>query len=305
MIGTPGRLEDLANEGALDLSGVRIAVLDEADRMLDLGFEPAVRALLRRTSAAERHTAMFSATWPPAVEAVARAFLRSPVTVRVGRPRETDAPEANKRVKQLVEVCEPRDKDRRLEALLKEYHSSRTNRVLVFALYKKEAARIERQLQARGWHCCAIHGDLSQPARTAALTAFRSGSCPLLIATDVAARGLDVPDVDVVLNYTFPLTIEDYVHRIGRTARAGRTGTAYTLFTKEDKVRGREDRWLEYELTLLGSFWRTRECPASCRYGGACCSSGVRDEHQEEGAPALRQPLQPRRAPGKGQSRKV
>jgi ATP-dependent RNA helicase DBP3 len=141
VVGTPGRLEDLASEGALDLSGVTYAVLDEADRMLDLGFEPAVRSLLSQT-AKQRNTAMFSATWPPAVQAVAAAFIRDPVTVRVGKAHE--APEANKRVVQVVEVCEPHDKDRRLEALLKQYHSTRKNRVLIFALYKKEAARLER-----------------------------------------------------------------------------------------------------------------------------------------------------------------
>jgi ATP-dependent RNA helicase DBP3 len=116
----------------------------------------------------------------------------------------------------------------------------RDNRVLVFGLYKKEAERLEYSLRKDGWDCCSIHGNKTQVARTAALAQFKDGSCPLLIATDVAARGLDIPNVEAVINFTFPLTIEDYVHRIGRTGRAGKTGVSYTFFQPGDKSHAGE-----------------------------------------------------------------
>lgn len=132
-------------------------------------------------------------------------------------------------------------RDDRLLALLQKYHSSRSNRIIIFVLYKKEAPRVESLLKRKGWKAAAIHGDISQAQRTAAVEAFKAGTCPLLIATDVAARGLDIPDVEVVINYSFPLTIEDYVHRIGRTGRAGKTGTAVTFFVgANDKPRAGE-----------------------------------------------------------------
>merc|ERR1712157_105050 len=117
---------------------------------------------------------------------------------------------------------------------------SRSNRILLFVLYKKEAVRVHRMLQNRGWNCCAIHGDNSQFQRIEAVEKFKTGQVPLLIATDVAARGLDIPDVEYVINYSFPLTIEDYVHRIGRTGRAGKTGVSHTYFTNFDKPRAGE-----------------------------------------------------------------
>jgi ATP-dependent RNA helicase DBP3 len=151
-----------------------------------------------------------------------------------------DSLSANKRVSQTVEVIEDRARESRLRALLNQYHGKRNNRVLVFALYKKEAERLEHQLRRDGWNCCSIHGNKNQAARTQALSQFKDGSCPLLIATDVAARGLDIPNVEVVLNFTFPLTIEDYVHRIGRTGRAGKTGISHTFFQPGDKSHAGE-----------------------------------------------------------------
>lgn len=134
-----------------------------------------------------------------------------------------------------MEVLDPVQKESRLLELLKKYHD-RKNRVLIFALYKKEAGRLENLLKRNGYNVGAIHGDLTQDQRTRSLEGFRSGAVPLLIATDVAARGIDIPDVEYVINVTFPLTVEDYCHRIGRTGRAGKTGVSHTFFTVVDKA---------------------------------------------------------------------
>ncbi|KAK9120482.1 hypothetical protein Syun_018099 [Stephania yunnanensis] len=231
VIGTPGRVKDLVESGHCHLSKVSYVVLDEADRMLDMGFEPEVRSILSHTCPV-RQMVMFSATWPPAVHNLAQEFMsKNIVKVVVGSEDLT----ANHDVMQIVEVIDDRSRDARLIALLEKYHKSQRNRVLVFVLYKKEASRVERMLQTRGWKAVSVHGDRSQQDRTAALASFRDGACPLMVATDVAARGLDIPDVEVVINYSFPLTTEDYVHRIGRTGRAGKKGVSHTFFMRENK----------------------------------------------------------------------
>ncbi|KAJ3047490.1 RNA-dependent ATPase [Rhizophlyctis rosea] len=233
IVATPGRLIDLVEEerSACDLSDISYLVLDEADRMLDLGFEEAIKKILPHLKRKERQTVMFSATWPSAIQKLSGQYLNDPVKVTVG---STDLA-ANTSIEQRVEVLEPRAKESRLLDLLKQYHKSRKNRILIFALYKKEAARLEGFLKRNGYNVGAIHGDLGQHQRTQALERFKDGSCPLLIATDVAARGIDIPNVEYVINVTFPLTVEDYCHRIGRTGRAGKTGISHTLFTVEDK----------------------------------------------------------------------
>ncbi|KAI5082198.1 hypothetical protein GOP47_0002365 [Adiantum capillus-veneris] len=236
IVATPGRLQDLVEEGCCALQKVSFVVLDEADRMLDLGFEEAVRALIGQTSKS-RQTIMFSATWPSAVDQLAKEFMRgSPIKVIVGSQDLA----ANHSVTQVVEVIDTTLRDARLLELLKKYHKSERNRILVFVLYKKEAVRVENMLQRRGWNVSAVHGDKGQFDRNKAVMSFKDGTCPLLIATDVAARGLDIPDVEYVINYSFPLTTEDYVHRIGRTGRAGKSGIAHTFFTQADKARAGE-----------------------------------------------------------------
>lgn len=185
-----------------------------------------MRSIIEFTDPARR-TVMFTATWPDSVRTLAAEFLASPVRVNVGSQELA----ANVRVSQTVEVLDESRKAARLPQLLAQYHKSRTNRVLIFALYKKEAARLEQDIARAGYRGIAIHGDMTQAARTQALQQFKDGVVPLLVATDVAARGLDIPDVEVVINYTFPLTIEDYIHRIGRTGRGGKTGISHTLFT--------------------------------------------------------------------------
>ncbi|KAL6578703.1 hypothetical protein OROMI_008919 [Orobanche minor] len=231
VIGTPGRLKDLIEMRVCLLKDVSFVVLDEADRMLDMGFEPEVRSILSQTCSV-RQMVMFSATWPLPVHQLAQEFMDPcPVKVVVG----SEDLAANHDVMQIVEVLDDRARDDRLHTLLEKYHKSRKNRVLVFVLYKKEASRVENMLQNRGWKVVSISGDKAQNARTQALSLFKDGTCPLMVATDVAARGLDIPDVEVVINYSFPLTTEDYVHRIGRTGRAGKKGVAHTFFTNENK----------------------------------------------------------------------
>lgn len=205
VVGTPGRVQDLLQDGCLRLGAVSYAVLDEADRMLDLGFEPSVRAILAAT-APTRQTLMFSATWPAAVRALAGEFMSNPIKVTVG----SEALSANHSVAQVVEVVDMGAKEGRLLSLLAQHKAKKT---IVFVLYKKEASRMEAFLQRKGWRVAAVHGDLSQQARSQAVESFKAGHAPLLLATDVAARGLDIPDVDLVINYSFPLTTEDYVHR--------------------------------------------------------------------------------------------
>jgi ATP-dependent RNA helicase DBP3 len=239
VVGTPGRIVDFIDEGTLKLSEVEFFVLDEADRMLDMGFEPAIRQVVAQLPA-KRQTIMFSATWPTDIQAMANRYLSKPIKITIGGSADGEA-KACVRVQQIVEVIQdPFRRDARLKELLKKYHPQRKNRVIIFVLYKKEAVRLEQSLSRAGWKVASIHGDKTQADRTKALNSFKDASSPLLIATDVASRGLDIPDVEYVINFSFPLTIEDYIHRIGRTGRAGKSGIAHTFFTDLDKPHAGE-----------------------------------------------------------------
>lgn len=239
IVATPGRLNDLlSEEGAKGLKKAKFLVLDEADRMLDKGFEDDIRKIVSATAPPnERQTLMFTATWPPSVRELAATFMTQPVRINIGDNPDGEL-RANTRIAQTVEVVNPRDKEYRLLQLLKQHQSGKQkdDRILVFCLYKKEATRVENFIRSKGFRVAGIHGDLSQAQRIASLSAFKEGKVPLLVATDVAARGLDIPAVKLVINVTFPLTAEDYVHRIGRTGRAGKEGKAITLFTENDKA---------------------------------------------------------------------
>ncbi|KAL8968459.1 MAG: hypothetical protein Q9197_004869 [Variospora fuerteventurae] len=241
VVATPGRLQDLIDEGSADLSQVQYLVLDEADRMLEKGFDDAIRKIVSTVppTAHGRQTLMFTATWPESVRELAATFMAQPVRITIGEDNADGELRANTRIEQRVEVVDPRGKEVRMLQIIKKHQSgqSKNDRVLVFCLYKKEATRVEGFLRSKGLRVAGIHGDLSQGAREAALAGFKKGECPLLVATDVAARGLDIPHVKLVLNVTFPLTVEDYVHRIGRTGRAGAQGLAITLFTEHDKAQ--------------------------------------------------------------------
>jgi ATP-dependent RNA helicase DBP3 len=251
IVATPGRLNDFLSEGAIELSAAGFVCLDEADRMLDRGFEEDIKKILQAVAPGpERQTVMFTATWPVSVRQLASSYMKDPVQVYIGNNPNGDL-RANLRIEQSVEVMDPRSKDFRLVQLLRdEQKKSKKARILVFCLYKKEATRVETNLRNKGFNVAGIHGDLSQVKRTASLQSFKTGEVPILVATDVAARGLDIPAVRLVVNVTFPLTAEDYVHRIGRyvwfllftrdlpedsTGRAGETGRAITFFTEHDK----------------------------------------------------------------------
>ena len=234
VVATPGRLLALLEEGSLSLRRVELLVLDEADRMLDMGFEEAVRAILAQlggtaTQGGRRQTVMFSATWPTSVQRLANEFIHDPVHISIGDIELR----ANVRVSQTVLVL-PSDADKapRLLQLLAQRPSAR---VLIFVLYKKEIGSVERLVSRQGYRCVAISGDKSQADREASIAAFKLKKVPILIATDVVGRGLDIDDVDLVINFTFPLTVEDYVHRVGRTGRGGKAGASVTFFTKSEK----------------------------------------------------------------------
>eukprot|EP00933_Yihiella_yeosuensis_P054561 TRINITY_DN5302_c0_g1_i2.p1 TRINITY_DN5302_c0_g1~~TRINITY_DN5302_c0_g1_i2.p1 ORF type:complete len:479 (+),score=113.00 TRINITY_DN5302_c0_g1_i2:334-1770(+) len=235
LIATPGRLQDLADEASLDLSYVQYLVLDEADRMLDMGFIDVVKALIgQMPKAGKRQTCMFSATWPASVHGLATQFLSEPVHVGVGSVDEGLV--ANTSIRQEVEVLtNEKEKPQLLMKYLKQHYKP-DKKVIIFGLYKKETAWLETMLWEKGYDkVIALQGDMTQDKRTQAIADFKACKKTPLIATDVASRGLDVQDVELVINYTFPLTIEDYVHRIGRTGRAGKKGLAICFFCPDSK----------------------------------------------------------------------
>ena len=230
-MGTPGRLLDLVQQGHLDLSRCRAVVLDEADEMLDLGFLPDVERLLSRTPAG-RQTMLFSATMPSAVVSLARAYMTQPTHIRAHDPDDDGA--TVKLVKQFAYRTHPMD---RIECLARLLQSEGRGLTIVFTRTRRNASKVADDLVARGFAAAPIHGDLGQGAREQALRAFRNGKVDVLIATDVAARGIDVEDVTHVVNYECPDDAKTYIHRIGRTGRAGAAGTAVTFVEWADTVR--------------------------------------------------------------------
>lgn len=216
IVATPGRLKDFLSEGSISLSEAAFVVLDEADRMLDKGFEEDIKLIIGSCPAKEkRQTLMFTATWPSEVRGLAETFMVDPVKVIInknkpggetgdGNGNGTIELQANSRIAQTVEVVDPRGKERRLLEILKDAQKgkARNDRILVFCLYKKETTRVEQFLTSRGLNVCAIHGDLRQEQRTRSLEAFKAGTTTIMLATDVAARGLDIPEVKLVVNLT-------------------------------------------------------------------------------------------------------
>ncbi|PIN04912.1 ATP-dependent RNA helicase [Handroanthus impetiginosus] len=227
VVATPGRLNDILEMRRVSLHQVSYLVLDEADRMLDMGFEPQIRKIVKEVPS-RRQTLMYTATWPKEVRRIAADLLVNPVQVNIGNVEELAA---NKAITQYVEVLSPMDKRRRLEQILRSQEPG--SKIIIFCSTKRMCDQLAGNLN-RQFGAAAIHGDKSQGERDHVLNEFRTGRSPVLVATDVAARGLDIKDIRVVINYDFPTGIEDYVHRIGRTGRAGATGVAYTFFCDQD-----------------------------------------------------------------------
>ncbi len=230
VVGTPGRLLDLAQQGKLVLGTVQTLVLDEADEMLDLGFLPDIEKLLAMLPA-QRQTMLFSATMPGPIVSLARQFLNQPMQIRAEQGDELPGTE---HVDQYAYRAHNLDKPELLSRVLQARGRGLT---MIFTRTKRTAAKVADDLLDRGFAAAAVHGDLGQGAREQALRAFRSGKVDVLVATDVAARGLDVDDVTHVINYQAPEDEKIYVHRIGRTARAGKSGTAITLVDWDDVPR--------------------------------------------------------------------
>ncbi len=227
VVGTPGRLIDLNNQRLLDLSNATEVVLDEADKMLDLGFLPDIEKIFSKVPPV-RHTQLFSATMPGPIVALARRFMSNPIHIRATDPDE-GLTQAN--IRHLVYRAHSLDKDEVIARILQAEGRGKT---VVFTRTKRAAQRLVDELNDRGFNAGAVHGDMSQEARERSMAAFKAGKKDILIATDVAARGIDVDDVTHVINHTIPDDEKTYLHRAGRTGRAGKTGIAVTFVDWED-----------------------------------------------------------------------
>lgn len=230
IVGTPGRLIDLSKQKLLDLSNIRFMVLDEADEMLDLGFLPDVEKLFAYTPDG-RQTMLFSATMPGTIVSMARKYQNRPVHIRTNDP---DEGHTKADIKQFIYRAHSLDKDEVVGRILQAEGRGKT---VIFTKTKRQASKVSEELIDRGFNACALHGDMTQEAREKSMAAFRAGKKDILVATEVAARGIDVDDVTHVINYTIPEDEKAYLHRVGRTGRAGRTGIAVTFVDWEDLTR--------------------------------------------------------------------
>lgn len=226
VVACPGRLIDLMDQGVIDLSHLEVLVLDEADRMFDMGFLPDVRKILKRLPD-QRQTMLFSATMPDDIRDLAKSILHNPVTVQVG----DGVP-----VSTVSHSIYPVDQHLKTPLLMKILDCTDMASVLVFTRTKDRATRLATQMMRRGFPVAYLQGDLSQNKRQEALNGFRKGRYKILVATDIAARGIDVSKISHVINYDMPDTVDAYTHRIGRTGRATRTGDAFTFVTREDRA---------------------------------------------------------------------
>jgi ATP-dependent RNA helicase RhlE len=226
VVGCPGRLLDHLWKGSLDLSHIEVLVIDEADRLFDMGFLPSIRGILE-CILHQRQTLLFSATMPDDIRELVQEILHAPITVQIGRT----LPAAT-----VSHVLYPVEQNRKTALLTELLHKTARESVLVFTRTKYRTERVAQQLKNEGFKATSLQGNLSQPQRQAALDGFRAGSFDVLVATDIAARGIDVLDISHVINYDMPDSTDAYIHRIGRTGRVGKTGDAFTFVTNEDKM---------------------------------------------------------------------
>lgn len=249
LVATPGRLIDFVEFGQVKLDKISFVCLDEADRMLDMGFEPDIRKIMAKLPEGYQ-TLLYTATWPKKVRALANEFLKNPVTVHVGDTSNQLV--ASKNITQIVKVVSQREKNDELHKLLLAINSDEQGfakkqqaKILIFCGTKRYCDQLAVDVRKDRFTSRALHGDMLQDERDRTLQGYRDNKFKILVATDVAARGLDINDIDYVINYDCPMAMEDYIHRIGRTGRANKTGTAYTLFTPE------KDRSHAFELTKI------------------------------------------------------
>ena len=282
-IACPGRLLDLLGQGKFNLNHVTCLVLDEADRMFDMGFLPDIRKILQRLPA-QRQTLLFSATMPEEIRRLTHEILRNPVTFQIAHSK----PAAT-----VDHALYPVEQSQKAALLLAVLHQTGEGSVLVFTRTKHRAKRLAAQLTAAGHRAASLQGNLSQRQRQAALDGFKSGKHQILVATDLAARGIDVEDITHVINFDMPATVDDYTHRIGRTGRAAKTGDAFTFTTREDEgiVRAIE--------RVLG-FQIERRRLAGFNYAAMPAAPAPAHPHPRSQAPHAHAPRKPgSRPPGK------